>query len=270
MGNVIYVVGIGPGNHEDMTIRADECLRNVQVIAGYDLYVDLIKDRYPGKEYITTGMRQEIDRCRMALEEAAKGRSVALVCSGDSQVYGMASLIFELLSEGADKETSPAGEVLKSLKAGTGSPDVKSGADVEVEVIPGITAALGGSAILGAVVNHDFCTISLSDYLTPRELIRKRLECAAISDMVIVLYNPGSRLRTDALKEACEILMEKTGGDRLCGVVRNIGREGEEYRIMTLSELKEYRADMYTTVFIGNSQSRVVNGRLITPRGYEF
>ncbi|MBQ3786690.1 MAG: precorrin-3B C(17)-methyltransferase [Lachnospiraceae bacterium] len=243
MGNVIYVVGIGPGNHEDMTIRADECLRNVQVIAGYDLYVNLIKDRYPGKEYITTGMRQEIDRCRMALEEAAKGRSVALVCSGDSQVYGMASLIFELLSEGAE---------------------------VEVSVIPGITAALGGSAILGAVVNHDFCTISLSDYLTPRELIRKRLECAAISDMVIVLYNPGSRLRTDALKEACEILMEKTGGDRLCGVVRNIGREGEEYRIMTLSELKEYRADMYTTVFIGNSQSRVVNGRLITPRGYEF
>ena len=243
MGNVIYVVGIGPGNHEDMTIRADECLRNVQVIAGYDFYVDLIKDRYPGKEYITTGMRQEIDRCRMALEAASKGRSVALVCSGDSQVYGMASLIFELLSEGAD---------------------------VEVEVIPGITAALGGSAVLGAVVNHDFCTISLSDYLTPRELIRKRLECAAISDMVIVLYNPGSRLRTDALKEACEILMEKTGGDRLCGVVRNIGREGEEYRIMTLSELKEYRADMYTTVFIGNSQSRVVNGRLITPRGYEF
>ena len=237
------MVGIGPGNHEDMTIRADECLRNVQVIAGYDLYVNLIKDRYPGKEYITTGMRQEIDRCRMALEEAAKGRSVALVCSGDSQVYGMASLIFELLSEGAE---------------------------VEVHVIPGITAALGGSAVLGAVVNHDFCTISLSDYLTPRELIRKRLECAAISDMVIVLYNPGSRLRTDALKEACEILMEKTGGDRLCGVVRNIGREGEEYRIMTLSELKEYRADMYTTVFIGNSQSRVVNGRLITPRGYEF
>ena len=237
------MVGIGPGNHEDMTIRADECLRNVQVIAGYDLYVDLIKDRYPGKEYITTGMRQEIDRCRMALEEAAKGRSVALVCSGDSQVYGMASLIYELLCE------YPG---------------------VEVEVIPGITAALGGSAILGAVVNHDFCTISLSDYLTPRELIRKRLECAAISDMVIVLYNPGSRLRTDALKEACEILMEKTGGDRLCGVVRNIGREGEEYRIMTLSELKEYRADMYTTVFIGNSQSRVVNGRLITPRGYEF
>ena len=243
MGNVIYVVGIGPGNHEDMTIRADECLRNVQVIAGYDLYVDLIKDRYPGKEYITTGMRQEIDRCRMALEAASKGRSVALVCSGDSQVYGMASLIFELLPEYAD---------------------------VEVEVIPGITAALGGSAVLGAVVNHDFCTISLSDYLTPRELIRKRLECAAISDMVIVLYNPGSRLRTDALKEACEILMEKTGGNRLCGVVRNIGREGEEYRIMTLSELKEYRADMYTTVFIGNSQSRVVNGRLITPRGYEF
>jgi len=237
------VVGIGPGNHEDMTIRADECLRNVQVIAGYDLYVDLIKDRYPGKEYITTGMRQEKERCRMALETASKGRSVAMVCSGDSQVYGMASLIYELLCE------YPG---------------------VEATVIPGITAALGGSAILGAVVNHDFCTISLSDYLTPRELIRKRLECAAISDMVIVLYNPGSRLRTDALKEACEILMEKTGGDRLCGVVRNIGREGEEYRIMTLSELKEYRADMYTTVFIGNSQSRVVNGRLITPRGYEF
>ena len=194
--------------------------------------------------------------------------------SGDDPDVTAGMLIYARASyedfEGADKETSPAGEVLKSLKAGTGFPDVKSGTDVEVSVIPGITAALGGSAILGAVVNHDFCTISLSDYLTPRELIRKRLECAAISDMVIVLYNPGSRLRTDALKEACEILMEKTGGDRLCGVVRNIGREGEEYRIMTLSELKEYRADMYTTVFIGNSQSRVVNGRLITPRGYEF
>ena len=242
-GGIIYVVGIGPGDHEDMTIRADKCLREVSVIVGYDLYVDLVRDSYPGKEFITTPMRKEKERCVLALERAAGGQSVALVCSGDPQVYGLASLLYELSFE-KDK--------------------------VRVEVIPGITAALGGSAVLGAVVNHDFCVISLSDHLTEASLIEKRLRNASEADMVMVLYNPGSHTRPDALKKACGVLLETTDENRICGVVRNIGRKGQEYELMTLKELEDYGADMYTTVFIGNSRSFAKNGRLITPRGYKL
>ncbi len=243
MKNTLYIVGIGPGGYEDMTVRADECLKKVQVIAGYDLYLSLVRDRYPDKEYISTPMKEEAQRCRLALEEVSRGRSVAMICSGDPQVYGMASLVYELLDEYPD---------------------------TQAVVIPGITAALCGSALLGAVINNDFCVISLSDYLTPKEEIEKRLRNAADSDMVIVLYNPRSHKRPDALSRACDILLEVLEPDRLCGIVRNAGRQGQETAVMTLKQLRDHEADMFTTVFIGNSKSCLAGGRLITPRGYKL
>jgi precorrin-3B C17-methyltransferase len=190
-------------------------------------------------------MKQETERCRLAFEEAAKGKSVAMVCSGDAGIYGMASLMFEMKEElGAD---------------GTG-----------IRVIPGITAASSGAAVLGAPLNHDFCVISLSDLLTPWELIEKRLRAAAAGDFAIAIYNPSSKKRHDYLQKACDILLETAEPERACGYVRSIGRDGEEYHTCTLRELRDAEVDMFTTVFVGNSQSRIIDGRLVTPRGYKL
>lgn len=237
----LYIVGIGPGNYENMTIRADKALAESQVIVGYPVYVDLVKDRYPGKELLSTPMTQEADRCRMAIEEAQKGKTVAMVCSGDSGIYGMASLIYEILGE----ETG-----------------------VEVEVIPGLTAACSGGAVLGAPLTHDFAVISLSDRLTPWEKIETRLDYAAKADMSIVIYNPKSHGRPDHLRKACDILLKTLPEDRLCGVVRNIGREGQHRTLLTLKELRDFDADMFCTVFIGNAQTKCIAGNMVTPRGY--
>lgn len=237
----LYIVGIGPGNYENMTIRADKALAESQVIVGYPVYVDLVKDRYPGKELLSTPMTQEADRCRMAIEEAQKGKTVAMVCSGDSGIYGMASLIYEILGE----ETG-----------------------VEVEVIPGLTAACSGGAVLGAPLTHDFAVISLSDRLTPWEKIEIRLDYAAKADLSIVIYNPKSHGRPDHLRKACDILLKTLPEDRLCGVVRNIGREGQHRTLLTLKELRDFDADMFCTVFIGNAQTKCIAGNMVTPRGY--
>ena len=237
----LFVVGIGPGNYGNMTVRADEALKAADAIIGYHVYVDLVRERYPEKEYLTTPMTREAERCRIALDEAKSGKTVALVCSGDSGIYGMAGLCFELRGDDPDPE---------------------------IEVIPGLTAACSGAALLGAPLTHDFAVISLSDRLTEWELIEKRLACAAEADLSIVLYNPASRGRPDHLKKACEILMKTLPGDRVCGVVRNIGRDGEERFFMTLSELREFPADMFSTVFIGNSHTKMINGNMVTPRGY--
>lgn len=237
----LYIVGIGPGNYENMTIRADKALAESQVIVGYPVYVDLVKDRYPGKELLSTPMTQEADRCRMAIEEAQKGKTVAMVCSGDSGIYGMASLIYEILGE----ETG-----------------------VEVEVIPGLTAACSGGAVLGAPLTHDFAVISLSDRLTPWEKIETRLDYAAKADLSIVIYNPKSHGRPDHLRRACDILLKTLPEDRLCGVVRNIGREGQHRTLLTLKELRDFDADMFCTVFIGNAQTKCIAGNMVTPRGY--
>ncbi|MGN0204412.1 MAG: precorrin-3B C(17)-methyltransferase [Coprococcus sp.] len=241
MSKKIYVVGIGPGGYEQMTIRAASILEKCDIIVGYTVYVDLIADHFPGKEMLTTPMRQEEKRCRMAFEEAEKDRQVAMICSGDAGVYGMAGLIYEV---GVDYP------------------------DVEVEIISGVTAALSGGAVLGAPLMHDFAVISLSDLLTQWELIEKRLDAAATADMVICLYNPSSKKRKDYLNRACRIIMRNASPDTVCGVVRSIGREGENYQIMTLAELADYEADMFTTVFIGNSTTRIINGKMVTPRGY--
>ena len=239
--NKLIVVGIGPGDYENMTVRADRALQNCDVIIGYTVYVDLVRDRYPEKEFFETPMTRETERCQIAIEEARKGKTVAMVCSGDSGIYGMAALIYELRGESSDPE---------------------------VEVIPGLTAACSGGALLGAPLTHDFAVISLSDRLTPWEKILKRLEYAALSDMGIVLYNPRSKGRPDNLKMACDKLLEILPEDRPCGVAHFIGREGEECSFMTLAQLRDADIDMFSTVFIGNAQTRMIGGRMDTPRGY--
>ena len=243
----IRVVGIGPGDYREMTVRAVDALNACDVIVGYHVYVDLVKAHFPDKEFHTTPMRREVDRCKLALELAREGWDVAMICSGDAGIYGMASLMFEIKEELGEEASG-----------------------IDIEVIPGITAASSGAAVLGAPLNHDFCVISLSDLLTPWELIEKRLRAAAEGDFAIAIYNPSSKKRHDYLQKACDILLETIEGTRPCGYVRSIGRDGEEYRTCTLAELRGEQVDMFTTVFIGNSQSRINGGRLITPRGYKL
>lgn len=237
----LTVVGIGPGDYENMTVRADRALARCDTIIGYHVYVDLVRERYPDKEFLTTPMTREAQRCRMALEEAKKGKDVALVCSGDSGIYGMAALVYELRGE----EAVP-----------------------EIQVVPGLTAACSGAALLGAPLTHDFAVISLSDRLTPWEKIEKRLECAAQADLSIVLYNPASHGRPDYLRRACEILLGVLPEDRPCAVAQAIGREGENRRFFTLGQLKDAQVDMFCTVFIGNGATRMIGGNMVTPRGY--
>lgn len=241
MGKV-YVVGIGPGAKDQMTVRAAKVLSECQVILGYTVYIDLIKEEYPDKICLSTPMRQEVQRCRMALEEAGKEQNVAVVCSGDAGIYGMAGLVYELAAD-------------------------YSG--VEIEVVPGITAASGGAAILGAPLMHDFAVISLSDLMTPWEKIEKRLRMAAMADFVICIYNPSSRKRVDYLKKACLCMMEYKKEDTVCGIVKNIGREGECMKILSLKELSETDVDMFTTVFVGNEETRIIGDKMVTPRGYK-
>lgn len=245
--NIIKVVGMGPGLESMMTQQAIQALEESDVIVGYTVYLDLLGERFTDKEFMSTPMKQETERCRMCFREALKGKKVAMICSGDAGVYGMASLMFEIREE-------------MGLKVD----------EIGIEVIPGITAAMSGAAVLGAPLNHDFCVISLSDLLTPWELIEKRLKAAAEGDFAIAIYNPSSKKRHDYLRKACDILLETAEPGRACGYVRSIGRDGEEYHTCTLAELRDTKVDMFTTVFIGNSKSRIMDGRLITPRGYRL
>ena len=241
--NMIYVTGIGPGDENMMTVRVREILDSVDVIAGYTVYIDLIKDRYKNKELISTPMKQEKERCRICFEKADEGRTVALVCSGDAGIYGLASLILEMSTDYPE---------------------------TEIEIVPGITAASSGAAVLGAPLNHDFCVISLSDLLTPWEKIEKRLCCAAQGDFAMAIYNPSSHKRADYLEKACDILLEYIDGDTPCGYVENIGREGTNAVTCSLRELRDTRVNMFTTVFIGNSNTEIINGKLVTKRGYRI
>lgn len=238
----LAVIGIGPGRYEDMTIRADEALKNCDVIIGYNVYVDLVKNRYPDKEFVTTAMTQETKRCQAAIDMALAGKNVAMVCSGDSGIYGMAALVYELRGE----ETKP-----------------------EIEVIPGLTAACSGAAVLGAPLTHDFAVISLSDRLTSWDKIETRLRAAAAADLSIVLYNPVSKGRPEHLRRACEVLLEILPEDRPCAIAQYIGREGQNRRMLTLGQLKDAQADMFCTIFIGNEMTRMISGNMVTPRGYK-
>ncbi|MBQ6034994.1 MAG: precorrin-3B C(17)-methyltransferase [Ruminococcus sp.] len=237
---MLYVVGIGAGSRDGMTIAAEKAIISSELIVGYTKYVELLREHFPEKKYSSTGMKQERERVEFALKESAD-KTVSLVCSGDPQLYGMAGLAYELSG---------------------------SYPDVEIKVVSGVTAAFSGGAFLGSPLTHDFAVISLSDLLTPAEKIRKRLECAAECDMVIVLYNPSSKSRSDYLQKACDIVLKHRSGDTVCGYVRNIGREGEESRIMTLAELRNTAVDMFTTVYIGSSETKVIGGKMVTPRGY--
>ncbi len=238
----MHVVGLGPGAGDGMTFRAEKVLSGCDVIVGYTVYVDLVRRRFPNKELVATPMRREVDRCKMALERAAAGEDVAMVCSGDPGIYGMAALVMELAHT--------------------------AGITVPIEVIPGVSAANGGAAVLGAPLTHDFAVISLSDLLTPWETIEERLRAAGRADFAICLYNPSSHRRKDYLSRACEILLETRDPANVCGYVRNIGREGETAHVTTLGELCDSEVDMFTTVFIGNSQTMCLDGRMVTPRGY--
>lgn len=243
--NKIFVVGLGPGNLNQSTERALEALEKSDVIAGYTVYIDLVKDRFGHKEMISTAMKKEADRCNLAVDEAVKGKTVSMVCSGDAGVYGMAGLMYEVVNARGLAE------------------------EIDIEVIPGITAACSGAAVLGAPLIHDFTVISLSDLLTPWELIEKRLECAAMGDFSICLYNPSSIKRHDYLQKACDIILKYRSPENVAGYVQNIGREGESGIVMDLKTLRDTKVDMFTTVFIGNSKTKNMNGKMVTPRGYK-
>lgn len=239
--NKLYVIGIGPGEYEQMTLKAIHAMEKSEVIIGYTVYVDLVKEHFPGKEFLTTPMKKEVDRCVMAFEEAKKGKVVSMICSGDAGVYGMSGLMYEV---------------------GVNYPEV------ELEIIPGVTAATGGAAVLGAPLIHDFCLISLSDLLTPWEKIEARLLAAAEADFVVCLYNPSSRKRSDYLQKACDLMMQYKSPETVCGIVSYIGRDGEHYEVMDLKTLRDTKVDMFTTVWAGNSQTKEINGKMVTPRGY--
>ena len=243
MAKRLYVVGLGPGDQKYLTYQARAALEDAEVLCGYTAYVELVRGLFPGKETYATPMTKELDRCRWALETAAGGRTAALVCSGDAGVYGMAGPVLQLAPRWPE---------------------------VDVEVVPGVTSALSGGALLGAPVGHDFCVISLSDLLTPWAAIENRLRCAAAGDFSMVVYNPASHKRPDYLRRACDILLGAgVNPGTVCGYVRNTGRAGEESRVLTLGELRDTRLDMFSTVFIGSSTTRVEQGRMVTPRGYE-
>ena len=240
--NKLFVVGIGAGNYEGMTIGAAKAIENADCIVGYTAYCELVKPYFPDKEFLATPMMREVERCRMALELAANGKKTVMICSGDAGIYGMASPLLEM-----------AGEY-----------------GVAVEVIPGVTAACSGAALLGSPLSCDFAVISLSDLLTPAEVIADRIEKIAQADICLVLYNPGSHKRKEHLRRACEILLRYRAEETLCALAQNIGREGDSGQMMTLKELKDREVDMFTTVFIGNSLTRETGGKMVTPRGYRY
>lgn len=238
----LFLVGLGPGDPAQMTAQARSALEQADVLCGYTVYIELVRSLFPDKETYTTPMTRELERCRWALDAARSGKTVAMLCSGDAGVYGMAGPILQLAGE--TEET-------------------------EIEVVPGVTAALSGAAVLGAPLMHDFCVISLSDLLTPWTLIERRLRCAAQGDFSLCLYNPASRKRPGHLRRACDILLEYKSPDTICGWVRNIGRPEQSSRVLSLSALREETVDMFTTVFIGAGTTRAIGGKMVTPRGYE-
>ena len=242
---MLAVIGIGPGKNEYMTAEAKEAIEKSDLIVGYGKYIELVRPNFPQKNFFETGMMKERERCIYALEKA-KTMNVALISSGDSCVYGMASLAIELAKD------FPA---------------------VEIKIIAGVTAALSGGAILGSPLTADFAVISLSDHLMPKEKISRRLKASSLGDFCVVLYNPRSKLRPNALREACETLLEDRPKDTVCGYVRNIGRNDSEYKFCTLEELKDAELDMFCSAFIGNSTTVITEhgGRkyMVTPRGYE-
>ena len=240
----IYAVGIGPGARDLLTPRAENALSESDIIIGHSPYIDQIADLVSDKEILTSGMRREVERCKKAILLAQEGKVVSVVSSGDAGIYGMGGLLIELIDE--------------------------LGADLELEIVPGISAANGAAACLGAPLMNDFAVVSLSDLLTPVEVIRMRIAKIAESDLVTVLYNPSSRKRTELIKEVMENFCEVRGESVLCGVVRHATRENEEVWIGPAIELPFEMLDMSTVVVIGNSQTVMKGGKMVTLRGYSL
>ena len=238
----IYVVGIGPGKKADMTFKAYEKMKNSDIIVGYKTYTDLIKEYFPNTEIRSSSMMKEVDRCLEVLDLAKAGKNVALISSGDAGIYGMAGIMYEIINENDN---------------------------IEVEVIAGVTATNAAAAIVGAPIMHDYVTISLSNLLTDWELIKKRLELSAQGDFIVSLYNPKSKGRTTQIAKAQQIMLKYKSKDTPVAIVRNAGRENEEYEITTLENMLDFEINMLTIVLIGNSNTYVKNGKMITPRGYE-
>ncbi|EFR97242.1 precorrin-3B C(17)-methyltransferase [Listeria ivanovii] len=239
---MIYVIGIGPGDKSLMTGEALQAIEEAEVIVGYVTYIKLIKELIKDKEIVKTGMRREIDRCQEAVDIALTGKNVAVVSSGDAGIYGMAGLVLELAE--------------------------KSNPELEVKVVPGITASIGAAAVLGAPIMHDFCHISLSDLMTPWEVIEKRLLHAAMADFVVCFYNPRSKGRANHLANAFQKMMEVKSADTVVGIVKDVGRKEEQKIITTMREIDYELVDMTTMVIVGNKETYVKNGKMITPRGY--
>ena len=236
----IYVVGLGPGNKENMTFRAYDILKNSDIIIGYKTYVDLIEGMFPDKKIIKSYMKKEVARCEETLKLALEGNIISLISSGDAGVYGMAGLMLEIAN-----------------------------GQVEVEIVPGITSANASASLGGAPIVHDSVNISLSNLLTDWELIKKRIDLASQGDFVITLYNPKSSGRPELINEARDIMLKHKRKDTPVLIARNVGREGENYDITTLDKMLDYEINMFSTVIIGNSKTKVINNKMITPRGYK-
>ncbi|GED59233.1 precorrin-3B C(17)-methyltransferase [Brevibacillus formosus] len=248
MSGKLFVIGFGPGSFEHITKRAREALQESDVIIGYSTYVDLIRGLLTNQQIVSTGMTEEVARAREAVRQAEEeGKKVAVISSGDSGVYGMAGLVYEVLVE-------------KGWTEATGVP---------IEIVPGISAINSCGAILGAPIMHDACTISLSDHLTPWDLIAKRIDAAGMADFVIALYNPRSGRRTRQIVEAQRILLQYRSPDTPVGIVKSAYRERETVVVTTLAQMLEHDIGMLTTVIIGNTSTFVYDGKMITPRGYQ-
>ncbi len=241
---MLTVIGIGPGSEAMMTQEAIAALEEAEVVVGYKTYTHLVKPLVGDKEVIKTGMCKEIERCQLAIDLAAQGKNVAMVCSGDAGIYGMAGLILEIVA--------------------------KQKYEIEVRLVPGITASIAAAALLGAPLMHDFCHISLSDLLTPWAVIERRVKAAAEADFVICFYNPRSRGREGHLAKAFELMAPWISADRPVGVVKAAGRKKQEKWVTTFGEMEFSQVDMTSLVIVGNQSTYISEGLMITPRGYKL
>ena len=242
MGKII-VAGIGPGSKEDITPAVLEAVQEADVIVGYKYYFQFVEAYVKaGCECIDTGMKKERERAEQAFLLAEQGKTVVVISSGDAGLYGMAPLIYEMRRE--------------------------RGADIEVVTLPGISAFQKAASLLGAPIGHDTCLISLSDLMTPWDVIERRIKAAAIGDFVTAVYNPKSHGRYWQLYRLQELFLQERSADTPVGYVRQAGREEQEVKVTTLGAFDPEDVDMFTVILIGNSQSYIANGKFITPRGY--
>lgn len=242
---MLKVVGLGPGSEDLLTAQARNALEAAEVIVGYTGYIDLVSDEIlEGREVLSTGMRGEVERCKVAVEKALEGREVAVVCSGDPGIYAMAGLVFEIVESRDDSD------------------------GLEIEIISGIPAFCAASALLGAPLMHDFASISLSDLLTSWEVIEKRLNAAAEADFVLAIYNPKSKKRTDHLTKALNIISSYRDSSTPVGIVNKAYRNGQKVTLTSLRDVDVDKVDMQTVLIVGNSTTKISKNRMLTPRGY--